>query len=212
MIHIELSRGLSKPLAKHLKPAQASQPFLSWRADIAMIGSDTCIVAQEQYTRYIMVMCGLTNDDFSNFPDLFTDRIHRETAAICKQAGVYDSHTLSTELKGLLEQHHYSMDADPWDHGRILTVMEKLERRFLEERQPLPTDIRSAFKFGFQLNSRKPKSRQQPGKPSPIEAMGNRCLNLIEQRLQAAPAMPQEPIETNTVDNIVYVDFAGQRR
>ena len=210
MIQIDLSKALAKPLARHLKPARILDPDLYWRADVAMIGAQACIVAQEQYSQYVMVMCGLESDDFGDFPQLFRERFFREVAAICKQAQLYDNQTLATQLAALCEEQHYQLDPEPLEEGPITKVFETLERRSLYERQPLPCDGKSAFEFSFPINSRQSRSDRANDKPSAAEAIGNLCLNLIERRLEGEKA-GERPVVQSTVDNIVRVDFARQR-
>lgn len=209
-MRIDLSKDLAKPLAKHLNPAKEIQPDLWWRAEVAQIGTHICVVAEEQYSHYILVLCGLGKDDFANFPQLFCDRLWREVAVICKLSGLYDRETLAKHLLAICGEQRYHLDPEPQEEGRLLSVMEKLERRFLYERQPLPTDGKSAFEFGFEINSRKPKTDRENDKPSAAEALGNYCLNLIEEQLAAE----QELIRASVPgpDNIVRVDFLRQRR
>lgn len=214
MMLINVSRELAKPLAKHIKPVKALdskslQPDFLWRAEVAQIGVDICVVAQEQYTNYILVLCGLVKDDFEHFTQLFAERIGREAIAICMQAGLYDSPTLSKYIKSLMGEQQYQLDPEPIEEGRLINVVEKLERRFIYDRKPLPTDGKSAFEFGFDINSRRPKTDQREDKPSAAEAFGNLCLNLIEIQIQAE----QEKIKANmpAADNIVRIDFSRQR-
>lgn len=209
MMHFNLTKELAKPLSKHLKPARLLQPDLIWRGDIALIGSDLCVVMQEQHSQYIMVMCGLRNEDFTHFPILFRDRFWREAAAICKQGNVYDTQVLAKYLNQLCEKQYYQLDPEPLEEGKLTKVMEKLERRFLYDRLPLPVDGRAAFEFSFQINSKQAKIEQGKGKLSPAEMLGNICLNLIEIRMEeekkaADPVLFEE-------DNIVRVDFARRR-
>ena len=209
MIRFDLSKALAKPLGKHLKPAKVFEPELWWRAELAVIGAEICVIAQEQYTQYIMVLCALENDDFSRFPQLFRERFCREAAAICKQAGLYDNKTLMTQLGKLLEAQHYQLDPEPLEEGKLTKVIEKLERRYLYDGVPLPSDGRSAFEFSYPINSRKPKT-QSDEQPSAAEAMGNLCLNLIEDLI--AKEQPEIPEIISSDDNIVRVDFARQRQ
>jgi len=208
MIQFNLSKNLAKPLARHLKPAKVIQPDLVWRADVALIGAYVCIVMQEQHSQYIMVLCGLNQEDFANFPQLFRERFWREAAALCRQANLYDNATLHSCLNALCEQQYYQLDPEPLEEGKITKVMEKLERLFLHERHPLPTDGKSAFSFGFQINTRLPKAAQLAGQANAAEVMGNICLNLIEAEL-ARQAKANNPV-LSVADNIVTVNF-GQR-
>lgn len=214
MMLMDVSRELAKPLAKHIQPAKASDqrslhPDFLWRAEVVQIGVDICVVAQEQFTNYILVLCGLTKVEFENFPRFFAERIWREASAICKQAELYDAPTLSQYLKILFDDQQYRLDPEPLEEGRLLSVMEKLERRFIYDRKPLPTDGKSAFEFGFEINSRRPKTEQRDDKPCAAEMFGNLCLNLIEMQIKAE----EEKNKANmpAADNIVRVDFSRQR-
>lgn len=154
MIQISVSKLLAKPLGRHLQPARILQPDLYWYAEVEMIGSYTCVVAQEQSTQYLMVLCGLSGDDFSGFPQLFAERFYREAAAICKQAGLYDDRTLTTHLAALCEEQHIHLNPEPMEEGPISRTFEQLERLFLYDRLPLPCDGSSAFEFTFPVNNR----------------------------------------------------------
>ena len=226
MILVNVSRELAKPLGQHVRPARIPelkrlQPDLLWRAEVAQIGADTCVVAEELYTGYLLVFCGLSRQDFAHFPEVFGDRLLREATAICKLAELYDSPTLVRHLKILLYEQQYVLNPEPLEEGRLVTVLETLEYQFLYDRQPLPTDSRAAFEFGYSLNTRRPKNgRQQdpPGyQPSALEALGNLCLNLMEPHIEAEQELIQTglPAADNILpdtDNIVRVDFVQQRK
>lgn len=208
MIQIDISTTLAKPLARHLKPAKVTNANFVWRAEMAMIGPEVCVVAQERYTQYVLVMCGLTKPEFAQFPHLFCDRFLREAMALCKQAKIYDNKTLNHKLSVLCASPHIQLDPEPVEDGKILTVTETLERQFLYEEQPLPTTGRAAFEFGFKLNNRKVK----PGanaKFNAAQSMVNLCLNLLADIPDPQPAIPEI---VATEENIVRVDFARNRK
>lgn len=216
MMQFHLSRAVAKPLARHLtqyptsvQRQEGSSPYLAdlfWKVDIAMIGAQACIVAQEQNSLYLMVFCGLTEQDFDQFPELFRERFWRELASICKQAEVYDTRILARELATLCDTQHYWMDPNPIEEGKIPNLIEKLERRFLHDKEPLPSSGRDAFEFTFPINSRKPKSAA-PNDPSPAEQLGNLCLNLIDEaRTRRSNQHTDNPVISEQ-DNIVTVDF-----
>lgn len=207
MIQIDFSKALAKPLARHLKPAQVAVPDLYWRADVAMIGAESCIVMQEQYTQYLMVFCGLKGEEFQQFPELFRQRFCRELAAICMQANLYDNKTLIAELSAICDKPYYRLDPEVIEEGKIPKVIEKLERMFLYDNQPLPVEGKAAFEFGYKINSRNPKSSDQES-PSAAEALGNLCLNLIETSL--AEFEEPKPVVLSSEDNVVRVDFSRQ--
>ncbi|GAB1260465.1 DUF6933 domain-containing protein [Aurantivibrio plasticivorans] len=213
MLLIEVSKELAKPLSRHVyskcRPNINLQPDLLWNAEIAQIGSNACVVAQEQYTHYILVFCGLNKDDFAQFPLLFTDRLWREAVAICQQANLYDRSILSTHLKQIFDSQSYRLNPEPLEEGKLLKVIEKLERRFLYDKEPLPMDGKSAFEYTFPINTRKPKSQQQDDRPSAAEALGNYCLNLVGDSIENQPTKPDPVIATT--DNIVKVNFSQHR-
>jgi len=210
MILFNLSRELSKALFKHMtKPA--GDPDLVWRAHAAQIGGDTCIVAQEQYSQYIMVFCGVTAKDFANFPAYFLDRFWREASAICRQSPLFDVATINEHLMALGQSQAYRQDPEPLEEGKLIKVMEKLERLFLYDRKPLPYTGKEAFEFGFAINSRRPKADMDAGKPTAAEALGDICLNLIELRILEQREKVLESVISEQ-DNIINVDFARNRR
>jgi len=210
MIQFMLSRHLAKSLARHLKPAKAIQPNLVWRADIALIGAEVCVVMQEQHSQYVMVFCGLSDQDFARFPELFKERFWREAAALCKQANIFDNGTLYTCLNALCEEQVYQLDPELLEEGKIPKVIEKLERLFLYEKQPLPTDGKSAFTFGFRINTSLPKAAQIQGQSNAAENLGNMCLNMIEMEVERQK-QANDPV-ISVADNIVTVDFGRKSR
>ncbi|WP_317930495.1 hypothetical protein [Halioxenophilus sp. WMMB6] len=210
MILFNLPKELVKPLHRHIVRAPVHEADLVWRCHAALIGTDTCIVAQEQYSQYIMVFCGVTTEQFANFPQYFTDRFWREAAAICKQADLYDSATLRQQLQAIASEQVYRLDPEPLEEGKLIKVMEKLERRFLYDREPLPVDGRAAFTYSYDINSRQPTLDKAQGKPTAAEAFGDICLNLIDLRIDA----DREKVKAAVVaseDNIITVDFGRNR-
>ena len=207
MILFNLSKQLIKPMFRHVKSVSAENADLVWRAHVALIGTDTCIVAQEQHSQYIMVFCGVSSKELAEFPEYFTNRFWREATAICQQANLYDKETITNYIKQICQEQVYRLDPEPLEEGKMTKVMEKLERRFLIERKPLPIDGREAFEFGFAVNSKVPKAEQTNNAPNAAEAMGNICLNLIELAMQREQDQVLEAI-TSVEDNIVTVDFS----
>lgn len=216
MIQLDISTALAKPLAKHLRLAPSQDTDLYWRADLAVVGTEPCVVAEEQQTGYVIVLCGLDREDFARFPDLFRDRLWREVAAICKQANLYDNGMLAKYLPALCEQQYYRHDPEPIEEGRILKVIEQLERRFLYDRESLPYDGRSAFEFSFAINNKKSRTDTDTNRPSAAESLGDFCLNWMEARIDAGEGIEPEAetsaAVTSVRDNIVSVDFSQRRR
>ncbi len=206
MMQIEVSQQLAKPLATHLRHSAMEPADMVWRAELLWVGREACVVSQEQFTQYIFVVCGLGKAEFAQFPQLFADRLWREAAAICKQADLYNRDILIKHLGELCRKQQYRLNPEPMEEGKLMKVMEKLERRFLYERKPLPRDGKSAFEFSFGINSRKPKNMEGEDTPSAAEAFGDLCLNLLEARRSAEQEMLQ--VRLAEEDNIVRVDFS----
>lgn len=210
MIQIYLSAALAKPLSRHLQPARNLDPVLQWRADIAFIANEPCIVAHELFSNYIMVFCALSKEDFVTFPDLFRDRLWREAMAICSQSDLLDREQLGKALMTLCTLQSYSLDPEEPEIGRISKTIEKLERRFLYDKLPLPADGRSAFEFTLAINSQKAVKGERAGQPTAMETLGNLLLGQVARNLTSA-----EPAESPVIgieDNIVKVDFSAQRK
>lgn len=213
MIQFYVSKGLAKVLGPHLKPAKNMEPTLLWRAEVAQIGTDTCVVAQEVYSNYVMVFCGLGKDEFRRFPDIFRERFWREATALCLQGTSFDQGSLIHHLSALGEEQYYQLDPLPQEEGRITQVTEKLERLFLHDGEPLPIDGKSAFRFGIEVNGSKAKRAEASGKPSAMEAFRGLCLDLVEQMIE----QDQNQESSNSaviseVDNVVTVDFGRNRK
>jgi hypothetical protein len=210
MIQFFLTKDLAKPLGKHLKPARLQAADLIWKADIAMIGTHPCVVAHEQQSNYIMVMCGLTTAGFSHFPDYFAERFWREALAICTQVTRHERPVLEKHLKALCQQQHFQLDPQPIEEGKISKTLEKLERLFLHEKEPLPESAREAFAFGVRINTRPQRSQYPEPSLSPMDILGNICIALIEERI-AAEKQAMNPVIT-CEGNIVRVNFAANRQ
>ena len=213
MMQFFVSTGLAKGLGPHVKPNKNLEPSLLWRADVAQIGADTCVVAQEVYSKYIMVFCGLDREGFRNFPELFRERFWREATALCLQGTNFEQDSLIGSLSSLCDQQHYQLDPIPREEDRIMNITEKLERQFLYEKQPLPIDGKAAFKFGIQVNGHKRQRDGQPSAPSPMELFRGACLDLVEDALEQGTFMvPSNSAVISEVDNVVTVDFGRNRK
>lgn len=213
MFQVLTSKTLIKPLAKLVKPAKITQAAFSWRAELALIGDQACVVVEELYSHYIMVFCGIDNQDFAHFQDLFSDRFCREMSAICAQANLYDSTTLFKLILPMTQPQHYQLDPEPLEEGKIIKTIEKLERQFLYEKRALPINGKAAFEFTFAMNNRTAKSADAVNKRSPAQVIGDYCLNLVEEKMRNSPQPTESknPLVSERRDNIIQVDFGGNR-
>ncbi|MCG8317340.1 MAG: hypothetical protein MI976_29330 [Pseudomonadales bacterium] len=207
MIQFLVTKDLAKALGNHLKPAKHLAPDLCWRGDIVQIGTQLCVVMQEQHSQYIMVFCGLSKTDFANFPLLFKDRFWRQAAALCKQLELFEVPVLTKHLSQMCEEQTFALDPEPIEEGRLMKAMEKLERRFLYERQPLPIEGKDAFEFGFHFNSRKPGPDENQSDAN--EALISICINFIEKGIEDE-RKANDPV-LSVSDNLVCVDFSRWR-
>lgn len=154
------------------------------------------------------MLCNLSADDFISFPGLFSDRLFREALALCKQAKLYEKQELTRKLAKIVTPQQVQLDPEPIEDGKILKVIESLERRYLLEGQDLPSSGRQAFEFGLKFNNRK-SSSDKPMKLNPAQRMANLCLNLIAELPDESPIMPEILSEEA---NIVRVDFGRNRK
>ncbi|MEE2729663.1 MAG: hypothetical protein VYA55_02520 [Pseudomonadota bacterium] len=213
MMQFFVSRELAKGLGPHVKPDQNLEPSLLWRADVAQIGVDTCVVAQEVYSKYVMVFCGLQGEGFRQFPELFRERFWREATALCLQGTNFEQDTLIGSLSSICDRQHYQLDPIPREEDRIMRVTEKLERLFLHEKQPLPLDGKAAFKFGIQVNGHPREREGRVSAPSPMELLRGACLDLVEQVLEQKQHVARvSSAVISEVDNVVTVDFGRKRK
>ena len=213
MMQFFVSKELAKGLGPHVKPVKNLEPSLLWRADMTQIGTDICVVAQEVYSKYVMVFCGLDRDGFRNFPELFRERFWREGTALCLQGTGFEQDALIGSLSSLCDQQHYQLDPVPREEDRIMNITEKLERQFLYEKQPLPINGKAAFKFGIQVNGHKREREGQVAAPSPMELFRGACLDLVEHVLEES----ENSVQANSaviseIDNVVTVDFGRNRK
>lgn len=213
MMQFFVSKALAKGLGPHVKPDQHLEPSLLWRADVARIGVDTCVIAQEVYSKYVMVFCGLQGEGFRQFPELFRERFWREATALCLQGTNFEQDTLIGSLSSICDRQHYQLDPIPREEDRIMRVTEKLERLFLHEKQPLPLDGKAAFKFGIQVNGHPREREGRVSAPSPMELFRGACLDLVEQVLEQQQQVARvSSAVISEVDNVVTVDFSRKRK
>tara|TARA_B100000287_G_scaffold413218_1_gene444492 strand:- start:1191 stop:1805 length:615 start_codon:yes stop_codon:yes gene_type:complete len=204
MMQIDLTKTLTKVLFQHIKPARHPQPDLHWRTESALIGSDFCVAAQEVNTGYLMVMCGLDKHDIRYFPEYFARRMSSEIIIMCRNIGLPDNKPLREYISRMALQQFYCMDPEVVSGGPLLKILEKLERRFLHEKQPLPVEADAALEFTFPLNCSIPRDES---KPSAAQALAERCRILVGEQMK----LEANKSVISTEDNIVRVDFSQAR-
>lgn len=208
MLHLYLSKALAKPMGIHIQGRAPETALLLWKADIAQIGDQICVVANELQSNYLMVLCGLESMDFSEFPERFAERLWREASAICARERRYERALLDRHLQNLFARQYYQLDPQPPEFGRIGRTMEKLERLVLHEGQTLPSTDKEAFEFGIRINSLRSRSAIEAGLPSPLDTFGNICMGLASESIKQEQARSNPVI--SEIDNVIRVDF-GRR-
>jgi len=203
MMQIDLTKSLTKLLFSHIKPVHHPHPDLHWRTESAIIGDDFCVVAQEVNTRYLMVMCGLDREDIKYFPEYFARRISNEVIIMCRNIGLPDNKPLREYINGIAIEQFYCMDPEAVTDSTLLKLLNKLERRFLQDRVPLPLTPVEALEFTFPFIC----SVRKKGQPSPAEALAERCRILVGEKMRLEANRSVLSVE----DNIVTLDFGRNR-
>ena len=122
------------------------------------------------------------------------------------------------ETPGFYDTYHSTLPRPDWPYdtvrdagfpevvsgGPLLKILEKLERRFLHERQPLPVEADAALEFTFPLNCSIPRDGS---KPSAAQALAERCRILVGEQMK----LEANKSVISTEDNIVRVDFSQAR-
>lgn len=85
MLRLHLSKNLEKDFAPHIAPnAIAALHPQHWYLQKITVLRRKCVIAMEEKSRYAMVFSGLTKNDFAGFPEIFQERLWRESMAICQ--------------------------------------------------------------------------------------------------------------------------------
>lgn len=184
MIQFNFSQTLAEPLTRFVKPGKHVEADLIFRAEMAQVGSETCIVLEEQHSRYIMVLNGLGKGDFTHFPKFFRQRFWREATAICKRFVQYDTATLAKYLNIVAKKQSYIGESSLLQNERLEAVIEEFRHHFLKEGKELPMDGKSVFEFSFAINSRPQESSQDNTKTNAVDAFADICLKLIEETME----------------------------
>ena len=85
MLHFHLSKNLEKDLAQHIAPSTiAALHPQHWYLQKITVLRRKCIIAMEEKSRYAMVFSGLTKTEIARFPEIFQERLWRESMSVCQ--------------------------------------------------------------------------------------------------------------------------------
>lgn len=179
MIQFHLSKTLSKDLAMHLGQAQAANASaMQWYAHRVTVLRRKCIIAMEWQSRYCMVFCGLTKNAFSQFPEIFADRLWREAVSLC-QLDEHGSEKLVALVDMLSAEQHFQTGSDRSVQAHINDVAWHL-KNMAEQIGHLPESPEDAFGFGVQMNDWLRKCKSDKDYFKPIEVFQDFWLGMLE--------------------------------
>ena len=108
-----------------------------------------CVLAMEEQTRIVMLLCGLTKPDFAQFPTLFADRLWRTIVAVCEvpnaQFGVVRERTFALCMNPAW---HKFQDRSVQSHIRQAAFEWECHMSF----DGFPTDSTQEFAYSLKLN------------------------------------------------------------
>ncbi|MFP8966951.1 DUF6933 domain-containing protein [Pokkaliibacter sp. CJK22405] len=147
---------LSKALAGNMKPILSAeldiQPDgMHWYAHLVTLPQGRCVLAMEEYSRYVMLFTDVDFDDISHFPELFRERLWREVLAVC----MLDDNSTKDVLGALVDQlsiqqvYRQGYDASVMAHLRDVSQHLEEETKKLGH---LPRSQEDAFNFGLRVN------------------------------------------------------------
>lgn len=178
----ELKSVMGAPSEQDLDKSSVNKtPTMIWFAHLVKIQGVQCIITVEQHTRYVMVFCGLSNNDLMSFHTIFQDRLWREVFAICQEGNENIIHHLAKHIIDLGQKQEYEMDYDRSVYSLMRLVVADLESRVFDHNLALPVDCGDAFEFGVEINNAlRNLSDNQLKNFTPIESFKRQCLGLLD--------------------------------
>lgn len=177
MIQIHTSKALAADLKGHLNEAPISQGAMQWYAHRVYIMRRKCVIVMEAQSRYAMVFTGLTKPDFGRFPDLFLDRLMRESLSIC-QLNDEQSGRLANLVMLLGESVQISQGSDRSVQAHVNDVARELDWTS-QEIGYLPEHDSHEFNFGLRVNQTPRKRKGDKDYIYPIEVFRGFWLGLL---------------------------------
>lgn len=220
MMQIHLSKSLVKKLSGHVQsPRNVDRRALQWYAHHVNIADCDCIIIMEKQSRYALVFCDLDEHDFDRFPELFKERLWRETALIAQ----LDAPLADEDLAFLIEltvalgqKQNYQPGSDRSVMSHMLQVKEHLEYLVYVEGCDLPVSHDDAVSFGLLTNDTLRKRKEDNEYFVPLEVFRRFWLGLLDH-VARAPVSKDSPnlIDTKRksylAPNVIAVDFSRGR-
>ncbi len=213
MIQFHLSKDLAIDLAIQPQASTDTDPgAMHWYAHRVTISRRKCVIAMEQQSRYAMVFCGLTKQDFVQFPSLFQERLWREVCVITQleePLPAADVELLPDLALSLCAEQHYQPGHDRSVTSHINQVKEHLEAAVLYDGYPLPVDDDDALQFGIQTNQMLRKCKGDKDYFVPLQVFGDFWLGLL-QHLNGEHSSSDQAHTENAQPlpaNVISVDF-----
>ncbi len=185
MIQLYLSRDLAKDLASlpiEQAPKEVSEGAIIWYAHRVTIMRRKCIIAMEYQSRYAMVFCGLTQPDFKNFSQLFSQRLLQE-ACVITQLGEHlpeaDVQLLCELANEVSMEQNFACHNDRSVQSHINQIKDHLEDLVLRGGYPLPESPDDAMRFGLIANDMLRKTKNHKDYFVPLKVYTGFWLGMI---------------------------------
>ncbi len=210
MIEFKLTKDLAKDLAMLPQKTPDQSPSrmagsagaMVWYAHRVTIGRRKCIIAMERQSRYAMVLCGLTQATFVNFPKLFKERLWREACAVTQLQKPLPAGEVSL-ISGLAlefcQQMEFSRETDRSVQSHIRQVKEQLFYMVNDDNEPLPLTDEDAIRFGLSVNRTLRKCKGDVEYFVPLEVFSDFWLGRVQQVLGKPIKASEEVKKGSTV-------------
>lgn len=150
MLHFHLSKNLEKDFAPHIAPnAIAALHPQHWYLQKINVLRRKCVLAIEEKSRYAMVFCGLTKNEFAHFPEIFQERLWRESMSICQMED--DANARSDLVLSTSQLQTYEIGSDRSVQAHLKDAIWRFQWD-IEEVGRLPETGEEHFIAGLRIN------------------------------------------------------------
>jgi len=180
MIQFHLTKKLAKDMKEHVQlSTEVNHQAMQWYANIVTVARRKCIIAMELQSRYVMIFCGMTKEEFEQFPKTFQERLWREVLALCEEEVNENVLTrISDQVLCLANEQNYQEGHDRSVSTHINQVAQSLEIYVQYQGYDLPVSSAAAFEFGVRENQMIRKRKEDKDYFRPIEVFREFWLHL----------------------------------
>lgn len=214
MLSIHISKALLTNMSHLLDDTPpATHSLQQWYAHQVMISGEPCVILMEAKSRYALVMCGMTDEEFGLFPEIFRERLWQNVMAICPVEMDDDIALLSNLVLDAADEQAYLPGFDRSVMGHITQVVDHLRYMVEEEGYPLPSNDRDAILFGLHVNEDLRKTRLHKDYFVPIREFSKFWMEKLHSTdTEPLPQLPPMTAGKKVPDNVIHVNFLTGKR